>query len=101
MSYSYSWANSFNYNHIETFSDFDAIFVLTNTLDNSQYAKLDCQSFFHKFDIYTKENKIISENYISFGECEYLYKNINKCLNHEKIKCINSEALFNLDCQCP
>lgn len=94
------FASTFEYTKLETFEDFDAVFVLSNEQNNNQTVKLDCQSYFHKLDVLDKQGAILEENFISFGECEYMYDNITQCLHDEKSKCIDSEDIFNTSCSC-
>ena len=94
------FASTFEYTKLETYEDFDAVFVLSNDQNNKQTVKLDCQSYFHKLDVLDNQGSVLQENFISFGECEYIYKNITQCLKKEKIKCIDSEDIFNTSCNC-
>ena len=97
---SYSHAETFQYDSISNFEDFDGIFILSNTHDDSRKIKLDCQSYFQKVDIFDRQNTMLSENYITYGECEYLYKTITECLETENSKCVDSEDIFNSSCKC-
>lgn len=100
LTYSYAHSETFNYTSIQSIEGFDGIFNLTNQNDENRKLRLDCQSFFHKLDFYNKQDQMLFENYISFGECEYLFDNFNKCLKNEKIKCVDTEDIFNESCQC-
>lgn len=100
LTYSTAQAETFNYTNINNVEGFDGIFILSNSNDHSRQLRLDCQSFFHKFDFYDGTNNMLFENFISFGECEYLYENINACLKQEKTKCVDTEDIFNEDCNC-
>lgn len=85
---------------MKSLEGFDGIFNLTDPQNTAHSVRLDCQSFFHKLDFYDAKGLIKIENYISFGECEYLYENFTKCLTTEKIKCVDSEDIFSTDCKC-
>jgi len=98
--YSHAYTETFNYTVMENVEGFDGIFILSNPNDDARKLQLDCQSFFHKLDIHDKNNNLLSENFISFGECEFLFENFNSCLNQDKIKCVDTEDMFNLDCEC-
>lgn len=85
---------------MKNMSGFDGIFILTNGSSNQGEVHLDCQSYFQKLDFYDEKSQLLFENYISLSECEYLYKNFSNCLQKEKIKCIDSDDIFNENCQC-
>lgn len=94
-------SNEYLYDSMDTLEDFDAVFIISGKKGyNDDYAKLDCQSYFHKFDFFNSSNQLTHENYISFGECEYLYKNFKSCMQKEGIKCVDTEDIFSQNCQC-
>lgn len=64
------------------------------------YALIDCQSFFQKADFYNAKSSLLSENYISVHECTEIYANIKSCLKQSKIKCLDSNYLFDTGCEC-
>ena len=70
---------------------------LTNA---SEYGRLDCQSFFKKLDFFSSDNQLISENYISIDECEYIYNNIQSCIAQNSTKCIEEGDILNTSCKC-
>ena len=41
-----------------------------------------------------------SENYISYDECEYIYKATLNCLNTIGIKCVDKDDIFSEECEC-
>lgn len=94
------YANTYEYTQMNSMDGFEAMFELINPNSKSHSVILDCQSFFHKLDFYDSSGQLTEENYITFGECEYLYENFNKCLQTEKVKCIDNQDLFNPDCIC-
>ncbi len=100
LTYSSAHSETFNYTSMKLVEGFDGIFILSNPKDVSRKLRLDCQSFFHKLDFYDKQNNMIHENFISFGECEYLYENFSTCIAQEKTKCVDTEDIFNKDCKC-
>lgn len=87
-------------NEINPVEDFDAVFILSNSIDTQDYAKLDCQSYFQKLELYNSKDILQSENYITFGECEYIYKNFLQCMQSTGSKCINSQDILAEDCNC-
>jgi hypothetical protein len=89
-----------NFDQIKNVQDFEGVFVISDTANSKEYAKLDCQSYFHKFDIYDQKNQISHENFISFGECEYLYNNIQSCIQKKGIKCVDTDNIFDQNCEC-
>lgn len=94
-------SGEFQFDNMDNFEDFDGMFLITGQgSGQNEYAKLDCQSYFHKFDLYDSNNNLKHENYISFGECEYLYKNFKSCLNKQGSKCVNSDDIFDQNCDC-
>lgn len=99
LSLNISVAKTYNVDHIKNLSDFYGVFILTSK-SQSEKIKLDCQSYFQKLDFLDANDNIIFENYITYGECEYLYENFNQCLSTEKAKCVDSEDIFNQDCSC-
>lgn len=98
--YNISFAETYNYTELKNYEDFYGIFILSDKNHPDTKVKLDCQSYFHKMDILDSQNNILVENYITFGECEALYYNYKNCIQSEKIKCIDSENIFNEDCKC-
>ena len=101
ITYSFSVSSDvINFNQMKNIEDFEGVFVISNTFSKQEYAKLDCQSYFHKFDIYNTKDQVVQENYISFGECEYLYNNFATCIKDEGIKCLDTEDIFDQDCKC-
>lgn len=100
FTYNLAFAETFSFDQFAKYQDFDAMFMLTKQNDLSVKVKLDCQSYFHKVDILDSTNNILSENYISIGECEYLYNNFTRCIATEQIKCIDTDDIFNESCKC-
>lgn len=80
--------------------DYDANFYLKHSQNQSFYFNLDCQSYFNKIDLYNSAGDLVIENYISTGECYYLWENINECIAKEGGKCLDTEDVFNPSCQC-
>lgn len=80
--------------------DFQLKFKLSSDNQKDGHAILDCQSYFQKIDFYDKDDKIVSDNVISIGECEYIHDVIAQCLAANKDKCLDSEDVFNDSCEC-
>ena len=92
-------AYQLNITQMTKYPNYEVNFKLTGQ-DIPYYAQLNCQSFFQKFDVYSKDHKLLNENYISIGECEYIYNNLSQCLATHKTKCIDTADLFNPSCSC-
>ena len=80
--------------------NFELRFLLEGTTPNTGHIILDCQSYFQKVDFFDGAGTAISENVISINECEYLYDVVNKCLLQNKVKCFDTDHLFNDECGC-
>jgi hypothetical protein len=93
-------SSELNFDQIKNVQDFEGVFLISNTTGTKEYAKLDCQSYFHKFDVYNAKDQVSHENFISFGECEYIYKSFQSCIKKEGIKCLDTDDIFNQDCKC-
>lgn len=93
-------ARSFIINSISNLPDYEASFLLTNSKTTDYYLTLDCQSYFNKLDGFDAAGKLITEHFISTGECYYLWENVKNCIQTAGSKCINTEDLFNPDCSC-
>ena len=87
-------------NKIEQVPGYDLVFKLSNSKTNSDYIHLDCQSYFHKFELFNSQNQLKSEVFLSGGECEYLWEKSQTCIQEVGSKCIQTEDLFNPDCSC-
>lgn len=80
--------------------DYNYKFILEAQQPSAGHIELDCQSFIHKADFFNQEGKILSENFISINECEYLYEQTYNCLKKNEVKCIDSDYLFREGCGC-
>lgn len=98
MMLSFSSYANVTFDSIELDDGFASRFTLKNS-KNVNTAKLDCQSFFHKFDIFD-ENNMISESYITINECSLLYKKVMTCLEVQKFVCFKESDLYEANCRC-
>lgn len=80
--------------------NYELKFILLANKPNTGHIELDCQSFFKKVDFFDQYGKMLSENFISINECEYLYEQTYSCLQKNKVKCISTEFLFRDSCNC-
>ena len=94
-----AFAQQIQVSQIETYPDYDINFKLHDST-SSNYGKLDCQSFFKKFDFFDGKDQILSENYITMSECEYIHNSIKSCIATSDVKCIDSTNIFNTSCTC-
>ncbi|MCT4641705.1 MAG: hypothetical protein N4A33_05355 [Bacteriovoracaceae bacterium] len=88
----------YTFNKIQTVEGFALNFKLSHITSETS-ARLDCQSFFQKFDIKRKD-QIVSENYITISECELLYTKIDTCLKKVKYVCFDTKDLYQTKCSC-
>ncbi len=93
-------AYHFEFNNISVVPEFDINFTLNSDEHDKYYANLNCQSFIKKFDFFDKNDQLIFENYISIGECEYLYQQTMQCLDNDIPKCFDPSDLFKASCDC-
>ena len=93
-------SSELNFNKMRNVQDFEGIFLLSDNTGSKEFAKLDCQSYFHKLDIFNSKNQLSHENFISFSECEYLYKNFKSCIKQVGVKCLDTNDIFDQNCKC-
>jgi len=93
-------AETFEFNRMDSFADFEIKFLLTHETDNSNQAVLDCQSFIQKLDFFDEQGSLVSENVIDITECEQIYNNTVSCFNNKQNKCFDTEDIFNTACVC-
>lgn len=77
-------------------------FAKNYELTSSMHEKkinLDCQSFFHKFDIYEK-NILVSEEFITQKECQILETKVDICLKKKKMVCFDNMDIYAASCEC-
>lgn len=89
-----------NVNSIKVEPTFEIRFNLYSDQSTDASAVLDCQSFFKKIDFFDKKGLLVSENYITMGECEYLYEQTMSCLDKSLNKCLDSDYIFSDTCSC-
>ena len=93
------WAQIISIDEIKPVSGYTAKFSLEDSTSND-FVILDCQSFFQKADFHDRNGKLTSENFITIGECEYLFNITNTCLANGQVKCFDADYLFNDECPC-
>lgn len=94
------FARKFQITTLDSVNGMDLKFHLYDNTQLNDYAFLDCQSFFHKFDIYNKSEQLEFENYISISECRKIFDITLACLDKDGIKCVDTENIFSQDCHC-
>jgi hypothetical protein len=90
----------YNYNEINKVDQYDALFKITNSSSQSNYTKLDCQSFIQKLDTYDKNDQRVYENFITVNECEDLYFKFTRCIEDNGKLCIDNNNIFKFECDC-
>lgn len=86
------------FDSIKTIEGYETNYSLSSIKHNHSI-NLECQSFFNKFDIY-KDNKLVSERYITRKECEVLETKAIVCLKEKSQVCFNDENIFEAKCSC-
>jgi hypothetical protein len=85
-------------NEVKLIEGFATNYELTSKSHNKKI-NLDCQSFFHKFDIYN-DSQLISERYITESECKVLETKVNVCLKEKQKVCFNEDDIYQSSCKC-
>lgn len=84
---------------LEPYEFFDYRFISEDIGNPKKFIDLDCQSFLHKLDFY-ENDEIISENYVSVSECQYLFETFHSCIKEVGFMCVDSGNLFKSFCDC-
>ena len=93
------YANTYLFDKMTTVDNLDANFIMDNSNNSDYFANLDCQSFFQKFDFY-ENDQLITENFLTISECEFIYKETLQCFQDGKSKCFSTESIFKTGCDC-
>ena len=80
--------------------ELEAVWNLENSYDGTISAVLDCQSFFHKLDFIHNPSGEVSENFISFDECKFVYDKVSNCLETEGFVCLETDDILAEGCYC-
>ncbi len=96
----YSIAQTIDVTKIVQKEEFGLMFKLENERHPDGHISLDCQSFLQKIDFFDSSGNLYSENYIDINECEYLFRQTQKCIETQAVKCFDPDYIFNNSCEC-